>query len=150
MRGGKPIPTHLKIVAGNPGKRPLNQNEPKPAGNLDTAPEWLTEAQQACWRYAIEHAPSGLLKRLDSAALVVWVVAEDLHRQATEKLARSGLVIKTPLTGHPMQSPYLGIVNRQALIMMKAAAELGFTPSSRTRIHVESAPSSNKFAALGG
>jgi len=30
MAGRKPKPTALKIIEGNPGKRPLNKNEPKP------------------------------------------------------------------------------------------------------------------------
>jgi hypothetical protein len=30
MRGRKPKPTRLKLVAGNPGKRPLNPREPTP------------------------------------------------------------------------------------------------------------------------
>ena len=32
MRGKKPKPTHLKLITGNPGKRPLNEAEPKPEG----------------------------------------------------------------------------------------------------------------------
>ena len=35
-----------------------------------------------------------------------------------------------------MQSPYLPIVNKQAQIMLKSAAELGFTPVSRSRVSV--------------
>jgi hypothetical protein len=34
----------------------------------------------------------------------------------------------------PTQSPYLPVINRQALIMLKAASERGFTPVSRPRI----------------
>ena len=30
MRGRKPVPTALKKLRGNPGKRPLNDAEPKP------------------------------------------------------------------------------------------------------------------------
>ena len=29
MRGRKPKPTHLKVIAGNPGKRPLNEDGPR-------------------------------------------------------------------------------------------------------------------------
>ncbi|HZK10243.1 MAG TPA: phage terminase small subunit P27 family, partial [Clostridia bacterium] len=29
-RGRKPKPTALKVLEGNPGKRPLNKNEPQP------------------------------------------------------------------------------------------------------------------------
>ncbi len=64
----------------------------------------------------------------------MWVVAEDLHRQATIAVGKFGLITKSPQKGDPMQNPYLPIINRQATIMMKAAAELGFTPSSRSRV----------------
>jgi hypothetical protein len=33
-----PVPTHLKIIRGNPGKRKINKNEPKPVGDLKDAP----------------------------------------------------------------------------------------------------------------
>jgi hypothetical protein len=34
MRGRKPVPSHLKVIRGNPGKRTLNQNEPLPIRRL--------------------------------------------------------------------------------------------------------------------
>lgn len=150
MRGAKPKPTHLKLIEGNPGKRKLNRSEPKPKGALKDAPDWLTDEQKAGWDYAIEHAPNGLLKKLDQSALIVWVVAENLHRQATIAVGKFGLITKSPTKGEPMQNPYLPIINRQAQIMIKAAAELGFTPSSRSRVEVhgdeEEDPSDRFFA----
>ena len=137
MKGRKPKPTHLKIVGGNAGKRALNRREPKPAGDLLDPPDWLTDDQKAGWAYAIAESPKGLLKRLDRSALTVWVVAEDLHRQATIAVGKFGLITKSPQKGDPMQNPYLPIINRQATIMMRAAADLGFTPSSRSRITAE-------------
>ncbi len=65
MRGRKPVPTYLKVIRGNPGKRPLNENEPVPDGALADPPEWMSESQKAGWNYAIENAPAGLLKKLD-------------------------------------------------------------------------------------
>jgi hypothetical protein len=83
MRGRKPVPTVLTNLRGNPGHaRRSNPVEPKPQGELSAAPDWLTEAQREGWAYALRHAPPGVLKRLDRGALAVWVVAEDLHRQA--------------------------------------------------------------------
>mgnify|MGYP000896210076 FL=1 len=152
MRGAKPKPTHLKLLAGNPGKRPLNRNEPRPQGDLHDAPEWLTDEQKAGWTYAIANAPAGLMKRLDRAALTAFVVAEDMHRQASVAVGKFGLVTKSQTLGVPMQNPYLPIVNRQAQIMLKAAAELGFSPSSRSRVQVGGAnqnPEGNKFANRG-
>ena len=146
MPGPPRKPTALKIVEGNPGKRPLNKKEPKPRGNLYDPPEWLTETQRTGWEYAIESAPYGLLKRVDRSTLTAWVVAEDLHRQAAEKLNNGALLIKTT-NGNAIQSPYLAIVNRQAMIMLKAASEMGFTPASRSRVEVEGEDDGEEGAA---
>lgn len=136
MPGPPKKPTALKLVAGNPGQRPLNKREPKPRGNLYDPPEWLTDQQMVGWRYAIETAPLGLLKRLDRSTLVVWVIAEDLHRQAVEKINGGAMLIKTP-NGMPIQSPYISIINKQASVMLKAASEMGFTPASRSRVEID-------------
>lgn len=155
IRGRKPKPTHLKVVTGNPGRRPLNKREPKPVGNLRLPPDWLTPTQKESWSYAMDNAPLGMLKRLDRGALVVFVVAEDMHRTATIRQAKldaaamaSGegvpLLVRTQATGDGktehqraatlVQSPYLAIINRQGQVMLKAAEQLGFTPAARPRI----------------
>ena len=81
---------------------------------------WLRVRKQG-WNYAIEHAPKGLLKKLDRSVLVTWTVAEDLHRRASESVEKYGILTKAPNTGLPIQSPYLPVVNKQAMIMLKAA-----------------------------
>lgn len=146
--GTKPKPSHLRMIQGNPGGQPFNREEPIPAGDLQEPPEWITDSQKEGWRYAIQHAPRGLLKLLDRSALTVWVIAEDTHRQASIQVAKTGFLIKAPNTGVPMQSPYLAIQNKQAFLMMKAAAELGFTPSSRSQIHVDTSKG-NAFSNNG-
>ena len=72
------------------------------------------------------------------SVLEVWACAADLYRKAQAGIAKTGLLVKAPNTGVPMQSPYLAIANKQAQIMTKAATEMGFTPAARSRI---SAPS---------
>ena len=57
-------------------------------------------------------------------------------RQAQAGISKTGLLVKSPNTGVPMQSPYLAIANKQAQIMTKAAVEMGFTPASRSRVQV--------------
>src|SRR5687767_6406212 len=127
------------MIRGNPGKRSINKNEPVPTGDLLDAPEWMSESQKAGWDYAIANAPRGLLKKLDRSVLVAWVVAEDLHRQATGMVEKYGILTKAPATGVPMQSPYLPVVNKQAQIMLRAAEQLGFSPSSRSRVQMDDA-----------
>lgn len=135
MVGRKPKPTRLKVVQGTFRKDRASANEPRPSGDLSDAPERLTETQREVWRYAIEHAPKGLLKMLDLSMLEIWVVACVFHREAAQKVAATGQVIKSP-SGYPVMNPYMANMNKQAQIMMKAAAEMGFTPASRSRIAV--------------
>jgi P27 family predicted phage terminase small subunit len=149
VRGRKPRPTVLKELTGNPGKRALNAKEPNPVGDLADAPTWLSQTQREGWEYAIAHAPPRLLRKIDRAVLTVWVVAEDLHREATLKLMRlnPSFLVKTP-GDQFIQSPYLAIINRQAGIMLKAAEQLGFSPAARPRLQVPPAsPSPNGRAA---
>ena len=48
MKGRKPVPTYLKILRGNPGKRPLPENEPTPEPGA-TMPDWFSPAAAAHW-----------------------------------------------------------------------------------------------------
>jgi len=129
----------LKLLAGNPGRRALNEDEPMPEGDLHESPPELSARQVTIWKSAIENTPRGLLRHLDGSLLRTWVVACSRYEEAEAMLQKYGMVIKSPEKGIPIQSPYMAILNRQALIMMKAGAELGFSPSARTRI---SSPSS--------
>jgi P27 family predicted phage terminase small subunit len=134
--GRPPVPTALKIIRGNPGKRKLNKNEPKPIGDLKEPPAHFDEELKAVWSYAIENAPAGLLKRIDSAVLETWCIAHVLHRKATAEVRKFGLLVKPPKSDVPIQSPYLAVVNKQAFIMLRACDHLGFSPASRTRIAI--------------
>lgn len=136
MVGRTPKPTHLKELSGNPGKRPLNTNEPKPRGDLRDAPEWFDDEQRASWDYAIEHAPRGLLKKLDRSILAVWVVAEVEFAGAVQERRTVPRVVETP-NGALQQHPLIGIISKLGAAMTKAASEMGFTPASRSRIEVD-------------
>ena len=49
-RGRKPKPTALKVLEGNPGKRPLNELEPKPKKQAPSCPSWLEPEAKKEWR----------------------------------------------------------------------------------------------------
>jgi len=136
MVGRKQKPTQLKLVEGTLRPNRTNHKEPKPTGDLSDPRKGLSEAEQEVWDYVISKAPKGLLKSLDFSTLEIWVTAYVYHQDAKEKVKISGQVIKTP-SGYPVLNPYMANVNKQALIMLKASAEMGFTPASRSRIHVE-------------
>ena len=145
MRGRKPKPTHLKVIEGNAGKRRLNRSEPKPTGRLVEPPADLPRQAVPFWTQAIADAPAGLLRRLDLRTLAIWSIAAWLHSDAAKALATSASVVQTK-AGNIIQHPSLAILNKQAAIMLKAAAEMGFTPSSRSRVQTDEGGDEGDFA----
>ncbi len=149
MRGRKPKPTVLHALQNttNVTRHRARTREPKLDGALKaTPPAWMTESQRAGWRHALKHAPRGLLKPIDRGVLAVWVEAEDRHRTAAVQQARLDANSEHPLLmktseGLTYVSPYLNILTKAALLMIKAASELGFSPASRPRISVPDQPS---------
>jgi P27 family predicted phage terminase small subunit len=133
MAGRKPKPTQLKIVQGTYRKDRANVRELKPNGDLTLPPSYFTDEQKEVWSYAIQNAPKGLLKNLDISVLEIWVTSYVNYREASQKVKTLGQVIKSP-SGYPIVNPYLGNMNKQATIMLKAASEMGFTPASRSKI----------------
>jgi hypothetical protein len=58
MRGRRPRPTCLKLLSGNPGKRPLNGSEPRPDPIVLECPPELGEVARREWhRLAAEFRP---------------------------------------------------------------------------------------------
>jgi P27 family predicted phage terminase small subunit len=134
MRGRKPKPVRVKILTGNPGKHPLNLDEPRPEPAIPDCPPELSPAAQREWQRLVgELGKLRVLTNLDRAALAAYCGAYALWAEATEAIQKFGVMVKSP-TGFPIQSPYLSIANRQAEIMMRIASEFGFTPASRGRI----------------
>lgn len=151
MRGRKPKPAALHILHGNPSiesKATLAARaaaEPYHPPPEELAPfDDLTDDQRAVWLDAVSNAPPNILGHIDRWALRTWVIACDLHRQACKAQQGTKLLIKTTKDDSAqlqfVPSPYLAIINKQALIMLKAAGELGFTPSSRPRLYVADVP----------
>jgi P27 family predicted phage terminase small subunit len=145
VRGRKPKPTALHETL-NPTRHGKGRSgEPEAEGDLPPEPpDWMSEGQRAGWRHAVEHAPRGILKAIDRGMLAVWVEAEDRHRTAAVMQARLDQGAKLPLLtktkdGTAVPSPYLGIMNRAAAIMIKAASELGFSPAARPRLAASAA-----------
>jgi P27 family predicted phage terminase small subunit len=141
----RPKPTALKRLHGFPGHHKVPANEPQGQGLLWSPPDWFDEEQRAEWHYALEFAPPGLLTATDRGYLVIWCVASVEHARAVLEVRKLGQVVKTK-DGNAIQNPFLPIVNRQALIMMRAGAEMGFSPASRASLG-NAAP---EFTTLNG
>jgi P27 family predicted phage terminase small subunit len=136
------------VITGNPGKRPLNEHEPRPEPQVPPCPSELSPAAQREWhRLVTELGALKLLTNLDRAALAAYCGAYALWAEAQEAIQKYGTMVKSP-SGFPMQSPYIAVANRQAEIMMRIASEFGFTPAKRSRISTPSSSEPTLFDAL--
>jgi P27 family predicted phage terminase small subunit len=139
MRGRKPQPTRRRVLDGNPGKRALNPNEPTPeppAAAFDVPPPELKGQVRAAaeWgRLAPILRRSRQVTEVDRAALIALCIEWGRYLDAQVKLLKSGMVVTTA-SGYPIPNPHLAIANKALSHCTRIWAELGMTPSSRSRV----------------
>lgn len=136
-RGRKPKPTALKVLEGNPGKRPLNTDEPKPKKKAPKCPSWLEPEAKKEWRRMSKTLEQiGVLTQVDGAAFAGYCQAYARWREAEEFLTKHGTIFKTP-SGYIQQVPQVSIAQTYLKIMKDFCSEFGLTPSARTRIKAD-------------
>ncbi|MBR0079634.1 MAG: phage terminase small subunit P27 family [Synergistaceae bacterium] len=135
MRAGrKPKPTAIKILEGNPGKRKLNENEPKPLKKAPPCPKWLEPEAKKEWRRLAKALEAmGVLTEADMAAFAGYCQSYARWKEAEERITDRGLVIRTP-SGYPQQVPYISIAQQYLKLMQQFAEQFGLTPAARSRI----------------
>ncbi len=137
MRGRKPMPTALRIVTGNAGKRPLNTREPKPVTAIPTCPAHLSPTAKAEWKRLARHLHNlGVISELDRAALAAYCQAYGRWVEAERKLKETPILLRTP-AGYVQPSPWLAISNKNVELMHKFMSELGLSPVSRSRVSAQ-------------
>lgn len=133
-RGRKPKPTAIKILEGNPGKRPLNRFEPTYRKKAPPCPSWLCDEAKREWRRLARTMESmGVLTEADMETFATYCDAYSKWKEATEFLDQHGTIFKTP-SGYIQQVPQVSIAQTYSKIMTKIATEFGLTPASRSRI----------------
>ena len=135
MRAGrKPKPTAIKVLEGNPGKRKLNENEPKPVKKAPPCPKWLEPEAKKEWRRLAKALEAmGVLTEADMAAFAGYCQSYARWKEAEERITDRGLVIRTP-SGYPQQVPYISIAQQYLKLMQQFAEQFGLTPAARSRI----------------
>ena len=137
--GRRPKPTKVKILEGNPGKRPLNTNEPVPPEGRPSCPQWLNKEAKKEWRrVARDLHEMGLLSKVDRTALAGYCEAYSRYLWAVEK-CKDGYTYE--FYNHQFQTKREKMpeeqILRDALNQVKQfCSEFGLTPSSRGRMQV--------------
>ena len=145
-RGRKPKPTALKILEGNPGKRPLNENEPiPPKGNIK-CPTWLLpEAKKEWTRLAPSLEAMGVLTMADLTAFEGYCQAYARWKEAEAFITQHGSIFQTP-SGYVQQVPQVSIAQQNLKIMQSFCSEFGLTPATRARIIAAGGGSDDTFS----
>ncbi len=137
-RGRPPKPVALKILQGNPGKRPLTAQEPQ----VDLAqeaepPEWMTDFGKELWRRLVPQLlKARLLTEVDYAGLQMACEAYSVWREMTEFLNEYGR-IQTSQTGYEQARPEVSMQKQALDSYNKFMSEFGLSPSARSRLRVE-------------
>jgi len=141
--GRKPTPTALKLVKGNPGKRPMNAKEARPDLSRPAPPTFLSDDAKVEWGRVIDTLYQvGLMTELDRAVLAAYCQAYGRWAQAERALAKMAerdpvnyaLMIKTS-NNNPIQNPLVGAANKAAADMVRYASEFGMSPAARARVN---------------
>lgn len=144
--GRPPKASALKLVAGNPGKRALNKQEPDPTYLQDlTPPDWLPPAAKNVW---IEEAPklqrAKLLTEVDVVAFSAFCVSVADFRRAVAKTGEAHVKAKLKEDeGGEVQevgehvNPWYIVQSMSQKSFKGWAEKFGMTPQDRTRIAVQ-------------
>ena len=138
--GPPPKPTALVLINGNPGKKKINANEPKPKVEMPAMPKHLSAEARVEWeRLGPVLVRLRLLTRLDRAAFAAYCQAWARHVEAEIELGNTSAMTKTH-NGYPIVNPWQTISKQAVEQMCKFLGEFGLTPAARTRINAPTPP----------
>lgn len=141
-RGPKPMPSHLRLVTGNAGRRPINEDEPQFETEAPECPEYLSDDAKAEWADIVpDLVAARVVSKVDRMAVAAYCESVALWKKALEKTRAlasddpigEGLIVRGP-NGFAMFSQWLNIRNRAYGDMMKAISSLGLSPADRARV----------------
>jgi P27 family predicted phage terminase small subunit len=149
MPGGRPPkPTELLKIQGTFRKhRHANRPDGRPLGGTGVEiepPSWLPPRLKAVWADIAARAPAGVLQAADREVFLCYVELVDRHQRAVlaqralDRANKLPVLVKKP-DGTADISPYVRIIDRAVLLMVRLQTELGFTPSARAKISVGTA-----------
>lgn len=155
MAGRRPTPTELKLVRGNPGKRPINKSEPQPARRIPSAPDHLSSDGQVAWgRLTVLLDRMGVLTEADGFALerLCDCYAEilalrdviDAQGRTYETTSTQGELV---LKANPAVTMLADVDRRFKSYLV----EFGLTPAARSKVQVkDDEPKEDQFAEFFG
>lgn len=153
-RGPKPTPTKEKQRLGNPGKRPINGNEPEPTGQPEP-PDYLDKYARAVWGRILLAMDNRLYTACDTEILAAYCRAASLLRSAA--YVNSHGRFQAYQDGYITQGQYaetdsldwIRIEKNQSNLLATTGTRLGLDPAARASIKVPEKKPAGKFGEYG-
>ena len=146
MKGRKPTPTALKVLAGNPGKHPLNRREPRVTPKAPSMPTTLSAEAKREWRRVVPVLERvGTLSFVNRGTLDAYCRAYARMVEADRHIQKHGVVLLeqtgalpdgTAIFVRPVRNPMVGVWKDAAVLVRSLGSEAGLTAASRTRLEV--------------
>jgi P27 family predicted phage terminase small subunit len=142
--GRKPKHPDFRVIEGNREHRPIDLNVPRPKSMRPPCPKILDAVAKRHWRYIVEELEEmGILAHSDLGIIAAaanaysrWHRAEEQLRAIAKEPDQYTEVMKTK-AGNWIQNPIVGIANSARDALVRYEAELGLSPTSRTRIRID-------------
>ena len=137
MRGKTPVPTALKILRGNPGRRRLNSEEPSSPllKRMPPAPGFLDDEGRRAWSLEGRRLiKAGLLTALDLTMFGTWCIWYSKRDLASRAVNQTGVVVRANGVGNPYINPYVSVISMCSKAMHQIEIEFGKSPASRSKV----------------
>ena len=127
------------MAKGNPGKRPLNKNEPKPAADAIHPPDWVTGKSLDKWNEVVPKLIGmGVMTNADIDTLARYCTMYEQYVKYLDQVRRGldVLVIRddSGKVKYMQSTPAATMMTKLAASMLRIEQEFGLTPSSRSGI----------------
>ena len=147
--GRRPRPTKLKLIEGNPGKRPLNEAEPKAPPGRPIAPPDLSDDAMKEWKYIVPKLDAmGILTKADRRNLVILCEQVSVFNEATAWIQDKGIIVAGRNKGEAVKNPAVQIQRDAARLISTFSRMFGLDPADRASLEVGGLPA-DAAAALG-
>jgi len=150
VRGTLPTPTKIRILNGNPSRRPLPTNEPQFSPGVPDLPVGMSVGARKQWDGLVgEMANSCVLRRVDGGALAMLcedlamldtlrrglaAQAREITKKAKEKQQQLSGNALTALSRTTEGRRTLSTIRELSAQIIIQRREFGLTPSSSTRV----------------
>lgn len=157
--GPKPKPPALKLIEGNPGKRPIPTDYARPTPAAPTEPRWakilpgplaaqVRKDASAEWKRVVPVLDGlGLLSVVDNAILTDYCICWARLMECERVLSVEGMVKSTDRG--PAKHPLITAAGQYRTALKSYVGELGLGPSSRGRLAVPGTESDHDADLFG-